>query len=46
MPFDLEGEHEYSEMIASWMETIYLALNGVFENPESRKTPLRELEGY
>lgn len=28
------------------MQTIFLALNGVFENPEDRKTPIYELQGF
>jgi hypothetical protein len=33
-------------MIGVWMQTIFLALNGVFENPEDRKTPIYELQGF
>lgn len=41
-----EDELNYLEMVRTWMQTIFFALNGVFENPDDRKTPFEELEGY
>ena len=42
LPTNFEADHEYEELIASWMETIYLALNGVFECPDNRKSSLTD----